>query len=330
MHDGQGEYRLDARSRALWATGIEHLEDFIAEHGHARVPAKFVCSDGMRLAAWMMKRRADRRNGAPSLTPERIAQLDDLGFDWSPPYGRRFGGTDGQWAKGIAHLEQFAAEQGHTQVPAKWICEDGFPLGAWAVSQRSQRRHNVASLKAERIARLDALGFDWALRQVDYWANGIDHLASYVTEHGHAQVPTSWTSPDGFRLGTWVMNRRADRRIGRPTLTVERIFQLDALGFDWGTYRRPTDGSGKPPGQPEPRPPRWDIAIEHLERFIAEHDHTQVPQEEVSPDGFKLGVWVARRRYDRRTDNPTLTPERIAQLDALGFVWKPPRGPRRP
>ncbi len=66
----------------LWVDGIAHLEGFIAEHGHARFPGTFVCADGMRLGSWVMHRREDRRLGADRLTPQRIAQLDDLGFDW--------------------------------------------------------------------------------------------------------------------------------------------------------------------------------------------------------------------------------------------------------
>lgn len=324
----------DARSRAaLWANGIEHLTQFTAEHGHMRVPAGFVCGDGMQLSAWVNKRRAERRAGAPTLTAERIAQLDALGFVWDPPRGR-IDEYAQQWAVGLAQLEHYVDEHGHARVPNAWVSEAGFGLGRWVSNRRRNRRYSARALTPERIAQLDALGFDWGTTDTPVglptlWAAGIDHLTEFIAEHGHARVPTSWTSRDGFQLGAWVMNRRADRRIGRPTLTVERISTLDALGFDWGTYRRPADGSGNQPDQRQPRRSRWDIAVEHLETFIAEHDHARVPQKWVSPDGFTLGAWVTRRRYHRRTGNAALTPERIAQLDALGFEWEPPRGPRR-
>ncbi|MDH6284676.1 helicase associated domain-containing protein [Prescottella agglutinans] len=312
----------DARTHALWANGIEHLEDFITEHGHARVLARFVCSDGMRLGRWVNSRRAERRHGSPSLTNERIAQLDRLGFVWDPPRGR-IDAPAKQWVVGLAHLEQYVAVHGHARVPYAWVSEDGFALGNWVSNRRRDRRDDARALTPERVAQLDALSFDWlpensATRQ-NLWATGIDHLTEFITEHGHALVPTGWTSPDGFNLGAWVMNRRADRRIGRPSLTTDRIDHLERLGFHWGTARVP----------PAPRPPtQWDNAVDHLAQFVAEHGHARIQQKWVAPDGFKLGAWVAKQRTHRRAGTPTLTPTRIAQLDALDFEWEPPRGPR--
>ncbi len=325
MHDRQGGGG-DARTHALWADGIEHLEDFIAEHGHTRVVAGFVCSDGMRLGRWVNKRRDDRRHGVPSLTDERIAQLDALGFVWDPPQGRITASAK-QWVVGLAHLERYVAVHGHARVPYAWVSEDGFALGCWVSNRRRDRRDDARALTPERIAKLDALGFDWGLdsraTRQDLWAAGIDHLTDFITEHGHALVPTDWTSPDGFDLGAWVMNRRADRRIGRPTLTTDRIEHLERLGFHWGTARVPPA-----PRRPR-RPTQWDNAVDHLSQFVAEHGHARVQQKWVSPDGFRLGAWAAKQRTHRRAGTQTLTPARIAQLDALGFEWEPPRGPRR-
>lgn len=327
MHGGQGIRGLDARSRELWANGIEHLEDFITEHGHARVLAGFVCSDGMRLGAWVNKRRAQRRHGAPSLTDERIAQLDALGFVWDPPRGR-IDEYAQQWAVGVAHLEQYVDEHDHARVPYPWVNDAGFALGQWVNNRRRERRHDARALTPERIAQLDALGFDWGPKETpasrqSLWAAGIDHLTQFIAQHGHARVPNSWTSPDGFSLGVWVMNKRTDRRIGRPSLTTDRIDHLDSLGFHWGTAR-----SNTVPTAPQ-RATQWDNAVDHLAQFVAEHGHARVPQVWVCPDGFKLGAWASRRRNERRVGTPTLTPARIAQLDALDFEWDPPRGPRR-
>ncbi|WP_164874073.1 helicase associated domain-containing protein [Rhodococcus spongiicola] len=320
---------MAARSRAaLWANAIAHLEEFIAERGHARVPSGYVCSDGMRLGGWVMERRADRRRGTPALTADRIQQLDALGFEWASSRRRPTGGDPQRWADGIAHLEEFIAEHGHTRVPDGWVCEDGFSLGGWAHTRRSERRRNAPTLTAERVAQLDALGFDWSPRQPAAWAAGVDHLTDYVAEHGHARVPAGWTSPDGFNLGKWVENRRTDRRIGRASMTVERVTELDALGFYWGIAEQQEIGPRTEPRRPALHRSRWDNAIAHLEEYIAEHGHARVPQKWVSPDGFKLGIWVNGRRTNRRAGTPTLTPERIAQLDALGFEWEAPLGPR--
>lgn len=233
------------RSRAaLWAAGVEHLEQFIAAHGHARVPQGFMCEDGMRLGSWVMRRREDRRRGADRLTAERIAQLDALGFDWTPPV-RRLTIDDfaADWPAGIAHLTQFLTEHGHADVPPSWVCQDGFQLGPWVTCRRSERRNQRQAMTPQRIAQLDALGFHWGTNatrselEEQRWADAVAHLADYVTEHEHARVPQLFTCEDGFRLGTWVARRRVDRRQKRRSLTPERIARLDALGFDWGSAR---------------------------------------------------------------------------------------------
>lgn len=227
----------------LWADGIAHFEAFIAEHGHARVPGTFVCEDGMRLGLWVMRCRKDRRLGAERLTDERIAQLDDLGFDWTPPRGRTIDDFAEQWANGIDHLARYRDAHGHLDVPPRWVCEDGFRLGEWASRRRAERRRESPTLTPERIRQLDALGFGWGPRttrstfEQQRWANAVAHLTDYVAEHGHARVPHRFTCPDGFRLGIWVFTRRADRRHALASLTPERITELDNLGFDWGTTR---------------------------------------------------------------------------------------------
>ncbi|MGO4205017.1 helicase associated domain-containing protein [Rhodococcus sp. TAF43] len=313
------------RGVARWDDAVGRLSAFATAHGHARVPAGFVCEDGMRLGAWVMHRRAERRRGARSLTAERIRQLDAVGFDWNPPRGRTTDEFAEQWDTGVAHLEQYRAEHGHTAVPLGWVCEDGFRLGRWVAGRRTDRRHNARALTPSRMSQLEAIGFDWgpattrAQREAAQWAAGVAHLTNYIAGHGHARVPHGWTSSDGYRLGVWVSTRRTDRRRGRPSLTANRIDQLNHLGFHWGTAGA---------GTAAPRT-RWTIAVDHLARFVTAHGHAQVPQTWVSPDGFKLGTWAAQRRYDRRTNAPTLTPDRIAQLDRLGFEWTPPRGPGR-
>ncbi|WP_458683470.1 Helicase associated domain protein [Prescottella equi] len=50
-------------------------------------------------------------------------------------------------------------------------------------------------------------------------------------------MPHRWLDENGFLLGAWVSRRRTDRRRRRPSLTPERITELDNLDFDWGTTR---------------------------------------------------------------------------------------------
>ncbi|MET4432085.1 Helicase associated domain protein [Mycolicibacterium sp. 624] len=70
---------------AAWEEGFRHLEVYVAQHDHARVPATCV-TDGYRLGAWVAQQRAKRVKG--SLPPERFVRLDAVkGWDWNPPRG---------------------------------------------------------------------------------------------------------------------------------------------------------------------------------------------------------------------------------------------------
>jgi hypothetical protein len=64
-------------------------------------------------------------------------------------------------------------------------------------------------------------------------------------------------------------------------------------------------------------------AMGYLQRFVDLHGHARVPQSEVI-DGFRLGMWVTRRRADRRSGR--LDADLEAQLEAIpGWSWDPRR-----
>jgi Helicase associated domain len=90
---------------------------------------------------------------------------------------------------------------------------------------------------------------------------------------------------------------RQSRRAG--TLNLEKIAQLDALGFCW----TPRDTT---------RDAAWDKMYAELMAYKEAHGHCNVPQSIGS-----LGKWCNDVRT--RHKKGTLTPEQIVQLDALGF-----------
>src|SRR3954454_12209574 len=49
------------------------------------------------------------------------------------------------------------------------------------------------------------------------WAYGLGVLEAFVARKGNARVPSKFRTDDGYPLGTWVENRRRERRDGRLT-----------------------------------------------------------------------------------------------------------------
>lgn len=60
-------------------------------------------------------------------------------------------------------------------------------------------------------------------------------------------------------------------------------------------------------------------ALQLYRAFQHQHPRTPVPADYVTECGFRLGRWQDRQRIARMLG--TLPPQRIEQLDAIGFLW---------
>lgn len=73
-----------------WGLHLQELHQFKQKNGHCRVPQRY--KENKKLGGWVLYVRHQYRkfqNGQPStMTPARIAQLEDLDFDFEPRKGR--------------------------------------------------------------------------------------------------------------------------------------------------------------------------------------------------------------------------------------------------
>jgi hypothetical protein len=67
----------------------------------------------------------------------------------------------------------------------------------------------------------------------------------------------------------------------------------------------------------------WKEAFKALVTYKKEFGNCAVPQSYKTKDGLALGTWVANQRKSQK-----LSPERKKQLDDLGFIWNPKKGPK--
>ena len=91
-----------------------------------------------------------------------MAKLEALGFDWSAPNSR--GTNEAGWVAMVVKLADFKAEHGHCRVPQK----ADLKLGGWVEKQRAAKKRLDAGdsgpwITAERVAKLEAIGFDWVV-----------------------------------------------------------------------------------------------------------------------------------------------------------------------
>ena len=182
---------------------------FHERNGHCRVPITYKANK--KLAIWVSVQRSAFSEG--KLSQNRIIKLESIGFEWDP--------YSVDWERNFNFLQTFHKENGHCRVPQFY--KDDKELGYWASNQRSF--YSKGKLSSDRIARLEALGFEWDPINAEWERNFIE-LKTFNTLHGHCRVPQAYP-----KLGRWTSRQRVSYSQGK--LSPQRIARLEALGFEW-------------------------------------------------------------------------------------------------
>ena len=203
--------------------GVAHLHDYVAAHGSSS-PPRGARIDGFPIDVWVTSRRTDYRKGR--LSAERIERLETEFPDW------RWSVRDAQFDAGLAHLRHYVATHGTSTVGQHEVI-DGFALGQWVTNRRADYR--TGRMSAERIALFEREFPDWqwspqAAASAAAFEAGVAHLHRYVAVHGTSNARHR-AAIDGYAIGQWVANRRADYRKGR--LSAERIRRIETEFPDW-------------------------------------------------------------------------------------------------
>ena len=185
--------------------------------------------------------------------------------------------------------------QGHCNVPARY--PENEQLGTWLDVVRQSRKRG--KLSPDRIARLEALGIAWEVRNT-VWEDMFQALVAFKARHGNCYVPQNY--PDSPRLLKWMNIQRAREKRGK--IFQERFDRLTKIGFPW-------DPSGS----------FWEEMFQLLVRFKAQHGHTKVPRR--YPESPQLSTWVQTQRTLKASSR--LSAEYIGRLEELGFIWQPHR-----
>ena len=138
------------------------------------------------------------------------------------------------------------------------------------------------------------------------WPAMICALAEYKKEHGNAEVPASYRSPDGLRLGAWLQKQRsrANGTVSPPLQEWQKTI-LSRAGMVWDV-----------PGS------RWESMFTEAAKYRREHGNLLVPYAYVTPDGILLGKWIhTQRKAKKNQGGCKTTDERIQLLESIGMVW---------
>ncbi|MEU6261776.1 DEAD/DEAH box helicase [Saccharopolyspora shandongensis] len=204
-----------------WWNGFDALSRYHAEYDSATMKPGHVTADGVKLGAWCERARTAHRHGR--LAPERVAALEELGFDFLP--------RAAEWAAGVQAARRFHAEHGHLE-PVRSLRVDGVDLHAWLDKQRA--RAAAGDLEDSRTTVLDALGMRWSARPESF-EDYLHALTAFHARHGHIDIAPDPDTPEG-RLGYWLVTARTHRKTHK--LSADQIAALDTLGMQWRPHRR--------------------------------------------------------------------------------------------
>lgn len=144
------------------------------------------------------------------------------------------------------------------------------------------------------------------------WTVRWHELRQFKAKHGHCNVPARLIMNQ--QLSDWIILQRQGYHAVRSgidsALTTSKIEKLESIGFVWS------------PGEAV-----WTSFLEDLCHFRDIHGHTNVPRRIGGEENanYRLGRWVNYQRMQyanlRHGRPSSMTEERIAQLEGIGFEW---------
>jgi len=256
-----------------------------------------------------------------------------------------------EWDLVYQSMVVYKAKYGDLRIPNKFVVPDEEPwpklyrnmrLGIRIAAIRSSGRHVRGH--PERKAALDAIGFEWRLRENTYkqqinediWDTLYESLVAYRSniDEDVNYVPASFVVPEndenwpdktwGFKLGSQLQAIREDGKL--IFNQNEREQQLLDLGFTWEVTGRRQLYSKK----------RFDIVFDVLCIYKELYGDLMVPQVFVVPSstpwpeeswGLKLGARVNAIRSQGALI--ASDPERRERLNSIDFIWELPQALRK-
>ncbi len=208
------------------------------------------------------------------------------------------------WLSMYALARQYYTDHGDLDIPSNYVTPEGVQLGSWLNRQRLIRSGKKSGkLTGEQIRALDQIGMSWLDLGEERWNRNFRALRAYYERHGNIDVPQDYATSDGINLGRFVKNMRFHRDTKyRRCLTPSRVTQLNEMGMIWDVDEY-----------------RWQQAYREAQAYFAAHGNLRPTMRFVTPNGVKLGAWLAYQR--RKYTAGELREDRIRKLNSVGMEW---------
>lgn len=281
---------------ATWEDRFELAKAYYDEHGDLDVPAKYQVN-GFDLRYWLNKqKRKVTGNESSKITQEQIEKLQSIGlFD-------EISHTDKMWLRRYEMAKSYFCEHGDLRVPKDYVV-DGFQLGIWVYAQRTKKRKG--ELSQDKIDKLNEIEIGWEnwneAENARLYDVGFEHLAEFIKDNDPNMIRATTVSPDGYRLGAWVMANRSKYKRGE--LADEYVERFHQLGY-------PLDSDEQ-----------WEYLYREVKEYFDEHQTMTLPDKYYGKSGFCLTFWLDKQR--RAYAKGELSDEQMRKMDDIGYPFKP-------
>ncbi len=205
---------------AKWEEKCRFLYEFKKIYDHCNVPRNYNKS----LSIWVTEQRSNKG----SLSNERVAKLNDIGFEWITQKEK----NKQSWIKQFNYLREF--KQKYNRWPKdKEIYPANNNLGSWCDKQRQafKGKRGKNGLEEWQIELLEGMHFEWEPDR-ESWIRQYNYTKSFVRIN-HRLPRQKENYPAENKLGLWVQNQRQALRKqkGRKPLVPWKISMLNEIGI---------------------------------------------------------------------------------------------------
>ena len=289
-----------------WERYFNEAKKYYEKNGNLNTCVNDVTDSGFRLGAWICQLRTYRKSGIQKayLTEERVRALNGIGMIWDVP--------DYLWEENFMECLQYYRTYGNLDIPNAYCSPKGLKIGGWLRRQRLLRKGKIngTGLTQEQIARLDSIGMVWKTKPEQQWEKGYTEAKAYYEAFGNLNVPVSYVSPSGYKLGHWIVDRREK---GKEKHSAERQKQLDSLGMVWA------------------KPDSWEVRYGFAKAYYEEYGNLNIPSK-YRPDGIWLAKWLNEQKqiHAGKRKGKTLRADQAERLEAIGICWERHKNSRNP
>jgi hypothetical protein len=304
---------------STWCSTFERLKAYREEYGKCNVPKTYNDGGSPHLGMWVNGQRVVYRKGL--LSPDRIDQLESIGFMWKLPLK-----DDEKWERVFQRLLVYKDQHGDYNVPYAYT-DGGSPhLGMWVSQQRGEYMiftktcGKVGCISQKRIDKLDSIGFVWeVVRQDEYdaaWMARFEDYKAFQQKYNttKAKVLAKGSDDPITKLGSWLKNQihgyKKFMANETSAISEEKIKLLNSAGFSWSL-------------KSENHYEKW--LHMYFKLYIYHHQHNSTSVSEADGPNSKLVKWIKQQQEDYK--NGILPKLQIDLLNELDFDWNldPPR-----